>query len=135
MELTIQRRHSAKCPDKAKGPHHLKCRGKRPCPLWVFGYDTNGVRVRESLGTRDVARAAGKLKELIDRIEHRPAYPRKTVAAAIEAFYARHSHLGPETLRKYRRHVSELASFLVDRGIVHCDQFKLDLFDAYVVAR
>src|SRR5580704_8954984 len=51
--LTIWRRHTASCPYRTRGRNVLKC----SCPLWADGY-VDGKRVlRQSLGTRDMARA------------------------------------------------------------------------------
>src|SRR5271169_1749145 len=71
--LTIQRRHTKKCPDRnhKDGPNYLKCRGH--CPLRICG-TVNGRRVRESLKTRDLQRAARRLAE---RDEHSYGRPRK----------------------------------------------------------
>jgi site-specific recombinase XerD len=100
----------------------------------VFGYDTRGERVRESLGTRDLTRAAERLAKKKAELEQRPAAARRTTAAAVDAFMERHANRAPETVRKYRRHVQEIADFLAGRGITRCDEFKLELFDGYVVA-
>src|SRR5579863_39853 len=74
--LTLQKRHSKKCRDRNKGPNFLKCRGH--CPLRVCG-TSEGRRVRISLKTRDLQRAARRLTEIEDRISGRP---RKTVVDA-----------------------------------------------------
>jgi integrase len=47
----------------------------------------------------------------------------------------RHAHLETETVRKYRRHTNEVGEFLAMSGITHCDQFRLELFDRFLVAR
>jgi hypothetical protein len=78
--LTLQRRHSKKCPNRNKGPNYLKCRGK--CPLRVCGM-LNGKRVRVSLKTRDVDRAKRRMQEMDEEsLGHR-----KTLSSAIEAFH------------------------------------------------
>src|SRR4030095_9500624 len=59
--LTIQRRHSEKCPDRKKGLNYLRCRGR--CPLRISG-TVNERRIRESLKTPDLQRAARRLAEL-----------------------------------------------------------------------
>src|SRR5947209_1154802 len=102
MQITIQRRHTKNCPSYAKGPHYMRCGGKRPCILRAFGYDDAGKRVRESLRTRDLGRAPERLKVLIDRLRDQPTprAPRKTIAEAVEAFHARHASKAPETVRK-----------------------------------
>ena len=54
--LTIWRRHTKSCPYRTRGRNVLKCN----CPLWADGY-VGGKRVlRQSLGTRDMARARKK---------------------------------------------------------------------------
>jgi hypothetical protein len=54
--LTIWRRHTQSCPHRTRGRDVLKCN----CPLWADGY-IDGKRVlRQSLGTRDMARARKK---------------------------------------------------------------------------
>lgn len=54
--LTIWRGHTANCPHRSKGRTFLKCN----CPLWGDGA-IDGKRVfRQSLGTRDMARARKK---------------------------------------------------------------------------
>ena len=57
--LTLQRRHSTKCPHRQKGPDSPKCR----CPVRVGGI-VEGKRVRVSLKTRDLRRAARRLAEM-----------------------------------------------------------------------
>src|SRR5580658_7145441 len=101
--LTLQRRHSEKCPDKKKGPNYLKCRGH--CAIRICGMQ-NGNRVRKSLKTRDLQRAARRLAEIEDEALGRS---RKTLREAIDAFHAQHAEQAPETRRKYKRVLAYLA--------------------------
>jgi hypothetical protein len=76
--LTIWCRHTPKCLNRAKGRAYLKCN----CPLWADGY-VNGKRtLRQSLETRDLARARKKAVAL-ESPENRIL---KTVEAAISDF-------------------------------------------------
>ena len=139
MEILLQRRHTSVCPDRKHGPNHLKCRGKRPCPLRAMGYDDHGNRIRESLGTRDLARATVKLRELIDRLQAKPSEPaevreEKTIEEAIAAFHARHASKAAETKRKYRRHLATVATYLETVGVRNTRELKLTTFDGYIGA-
>jgi hypothetical protein len=51
--LTIWRRHAESCPHRKKGRDYLKCN----CPIWADGYMNGKRTLRESLKTRDMARA------------------------------------------------------------------------------
>ena len=134
MERNLVRRHSAKCPDRKKGPHYLKC-SKRPCPLRVVGYDHHRNRVRESLGTRDITRAADRLKDLRARLEAPgAAVHRETIAEAIEAFMDRHAKRAPATQRKYRGVLGRIRGALADDGATHCDQISTELLGCYAAA-
>ena len=54
--LTIWRRHTKSCPYRTRGRGVLKCN----CPLWADGYVAGKRVLRQSLGTRDMARARKK---------------------------------------------------------------------------
>jgi hypothetical protein len=78
MPLTIWRRHTHTCPQRAKGRAYLKCN----CPLWADGYVNGRRTLRQSLETRDLPRARKKaiaLESPDDRII-------KPVADAVKAF-------------------------------------------------
>jgi integrase len=137
MEITLQRRHTKACPNRRDGPNHLKCRGKRPCPLRAVGYDEHGNRVRESLGTRDLARAGTRLAELVERLQAKPPEPadapeEKTIEEAIALFHARHASKSPETRRKYRRHLATVAAYLETQGVRNTRELRLATFDKYI---
>src|SRR5690242_13328434 len=103
--LTLQRRHSQKCPDRNKGANFLKCRGH--CAVQICGM-VNGKRVRMSLKTRDIQRAARRLAEMEEEAVGRP---RKRLSDAIEAFKAQHEEHAPETQRKYKRVLNYLSEY------------------------
>lgn len=102
--LTLQRRHSKKCPDKQKGLNYLKCRGQ--CTLRICG-TVNGQRVRTSLKTRDIRRAARRLAEMDDEALGRR---RKILSEAIEAFHAQHTGKEDEHLIRF--------AFVTMRGFI-----------------
>ena len=127
--LTLQRRHSKKCRDRNQGPNYLKCRGH--CPLRVCG-TAEGRRVRISLKTRDLQRAAKRLIEIEDRASGKP---RKTIAEAIEAFHAQHRGDQQETKRKYKRILSFLREFCSQQEIHYVDRVQLEDMDRYAMWR
>src|SRR5258706_5826799 len=93
--LTLQRRHSPRCPDRDKGPNHLKCRGG--CLLRACGTSDDGRRMRLSLKTRDLQRAARRLTEIED---HMSGKPRKKIADAAASLRAQHARNTDATQRK-----------------------------------
>jgi len=125
--LTIQRRHTKKCPDRnhKEGPNFLKCRGK--CPLKICG-TVNGRRVRKSLKTRDLQRAARRLAEMDEESHGRP---RKLLGEAIEAFHAQHAEHASETTRKYRRVLHFLSTYCLERSLDHVEQVGIETMDGY----
>jgi len=127
--LTMQRRHSQKCPDRSKGLNFLKCRGR--CPLRISG-TLNGVRVRESLKTRDLQRAAKRIAELEDS---RLGKPRKALDSAIKAFHENHWDNAPETQRKYHRILNKLTEFCDRRSITYLDGINVETMDRYAAWR
>jgi len=123
--LTLQRRHSKKCPDRNRGPNYLKCRGH--CPLRMCG-TSEGKRARISLKTRDVRRAARRLTEIEDRLSGKP---RKTIPDAVSAFHAYHEGKAPDTKRKYRRILGCLSEFCARESIHHVDSVNVEAMDRY----
>src|SRR5579872_360655 len=123
--LTMHRRHSQKCPDRKKGPTHLKCRGR--CPVWACGM-VDGRRVRLTLKTRDLDRARRRLLEMEDRTG---GALRKTLTVAIEAFHAQREGKGSETKRKYKRILAFLQTFCEDLKITFVDQVGVESMDRY----
>ncbi len=127
--LTLQRRHSHKCPDRKKGPNHLKCRGR--CPLWACGM-AEARRVRLTLKTRDLQRAARRLTEIEDRISGKP---RKTIADAVSSFQVQHQGKASETKRKYKRLLGFLLDFCANTSINYLDQVNVETMDRYTLWR
>jgi len=127
-ELTIQRRHSRSCPDRHRGANFLKCRGR--CPLWVAG-TLDGQRIRRSLRTRDLQRAAQRLGTFLDSITR----PRKRLTEAVEAFLGAHKDRAPETIRKYARLLRYLVEFCRGRGLEHVDEVTAEHLDEYAALR
>jgi len=127
--LTLQRRHRKKCQDRNKGPNYLKCRGQ--CPLQVCGI-WEGQRVRMSLKTHDLQRAARRLTEMEDRASGRP---RKRVAEAVQDFHAQHQGDRPETKRKYKRILDFLIDFCAQGEIHYVDRVRVEDMDRYALWR
>jgi len=127
--LTLQRRHSQKCPNGSKSPHskQTKCR----CPLWACGM-VDQRRVRLSLKTRDLQRAARRLTEIEDRVSGKP---RKTIVDAAWAFEAQHEGKAPETKRKYKRILGLLLDFCAGASIHYLDQVNVETMDRYTIRR
>jgi hypothetical protein len=110
--LTLWRRHTAECVHRDKGRTYLKC----SCPVWADGY-VNGKRtLRQSLKTRDLARARKKAIAL----ESPDARIYKPVSEAVDAFLAHCESEGLQgsTMRKYRNSLKQLEQF--------CEEFRID---------
>ena len=123
--LTLQRRHSEKCPDRNKGPNHLKCRGR--CPLRVCG-TVDGKRVRESLKTRDLQRAARRITEIEDRTSNKP---RKKISDAVTIFSDRFEQNSVETKRRYRRILRYFTEFCSSASLTYVNQVEFENMDHY----
>jgi site-specific recombinase XerD len=123
--LTLQRRHSPKCPNRNKVPDRKETRCR--CPLWACGM-VDQRRVRLSLKTRDLQRAARRLTEIEDRVSGKP---RKTICDAITAFGAQHEGKASETKRKYKRILALLDGFCADASIRYLDQINVETMDRY----
>jgi integrase len=124
--LTIWRRHTENCPHREKGRVYLKC----GCPLWADGY-VNGKRtLRQSLGTRDMARARKKATALED-----PDLPVYTpIGEAADAFLA-HADVEQPTHRKYKNTLTKLKDFCSARHIDSVLEMKTELLDTFRAGR
>src|ERR1019366_9373393 len=123
--LTLWRRHTASCPHRAKGRNVLKCN----CPLWADGY-VDGKRVlRQSLGTRDMARARKKAVAL----ESPEEGVFKPVDEAVTAFldHCQSESLQFSTYRKYRNTLEKLRQFCEQEGIDSTDELTTDGLDSF----
>jgi integrase/recombinase XerC len=127
--LTIWRRHTATCPHRYKGRNVLKCN----CPLWGDGY-VNGKRVlRQSLGTRDMARARKKAVAL----EANDNTVLKPVGEAVTAFleHCKSEGLQDATISKYRNPLNKLTEFCDAEQIDSLDELKTEKLDQFRAGR
>jgi site-specific recombinase XerD len=127
--LTVWRRHTATCANRKKGRDYLKC----GCPLWADGY-VNGKRVlRQSLGTRDMARARKKAVAL----EGDDNTVRKPVGEAVAAFlgHCKSEGLKDTTVSKYRNALEKLADFCKAEQIDTLDEAEPEKLDAFRAGR
>jgi integrase/recombinase XerD len=127
--LTIWRRHTNSCPHRTKGRNVLKC----TCPLWADGY-VNGQRVlRQSLKTRDMARARKKAVSL----ESPDPNTFKPVDDAVSAFleHCESEGLKFSTVRKYRNTLNHLKAFCIARRIDSIGELTTDHLDAFRAGR
>src|ERR1700694_3654130 len=129
--LTIQRRHSKKCPDRnhQNGPNFLACRGH--CLLRICGM-LNGKRVRKSLNTRDLRRAARRMAEMEEEALVRP---RMSLQEAVDAFHAQHGAHASETKRKYVRVLDYLCKYCTVEWLRYVNQIRFESLDGYALWR
>jgi integrase len=92
----------------------------------------NGKRVRTSLKTRDLQRAARRLAEIEEAGLGRP---RKLLTDAIEAFHAQHAGHAPETKRKYKRVLASLNDYCARDTLRYVDQVTVEGMDGYAIWR
>lgn len=128
--LTLQRRHSPKCPDQDRGPNYLKCRGG--CLLRACGTTADGRRMRRSLKTRDLKRAARRLTEIEDRMSGKP---RKPILDAVDSFKVQHEGNGAETKRSYGRLLRYFTDFCTRDSLTYVDQVDVEAMDRYAPSR
>jgi len=126
--LTIWRRHTATCPHRAKGRDYLKCN----CPIWADGYVSGKRTLRQSLKTRDMARARKRAAEL-----ENPEIQPRTLKDAIAAFEARcvSDGLKPSSMRRYRNIFAKLQEFCDGRNAIDLSDITVDVLDAYRASR
>ena len=128
--LTIWRRHTAECPQRAKGRNSLKCN----CPIWADGYQDGKRTLRQSLKTRDMARARKRAANL-----EGPAgqFQQRTLKEAVTAFEAHcvSDGLKDSTRRKYKNTLTHLQEFCDTRGIIDVVEITVDGLDAYRAGR
>jgi hypothetical protein len=106
--------------------------------VWCDG-DHCGRRIRQSLGTRDWARAGRKLSDLEGRLNkeargEEPPQKRKCVSDAVAVFLG-HCEIEPASMKKYRRVLAFLSAFGDGRGITFVDDWDLDALDNYKLTR
>lgn len=114
----------------------MQCgRGNRPCPIWAFGYDDHGNRIRDSLHTRDLARAGQHLQDLIARLgASGGTVERKSLTDAVTAFLARHANTADETRRKYKCVLGRIRVGLAAAGVDFAHQISVEALGAYATA-
>jgi site-specific recombinase XerD len=93
---------------------------------------SNGKRIRTSLKTRDLQRAARRLVEMEEEALGRP---RKRLDDAIAAFKAQHAQHAAETQRKYKRVLKYLAEYCVRESVHYVDQVTVESIDGYALWR
>ena len=127
--LTIWRRHGKSCPHRARGREVLKC----SCPLWADGY-IDGKRVlRQSLKTRDMARAR-KHAVALESPENKAFKP---IADAATAFldHCLSQGLKNSSVRKYRNILVKLQAYCEQKGIDSVGELTAEGIDAFRSAR
>jgi integrase/recombinase XerC len=127
--LTIWRRHTNTCPHRTKGRDVLKCN----CPLWADGY-IDGKRVlRQSLKTRDMARA----RKHAVALESPDSQTFKPVTDAVDAFleHCESEGLKFSTVRKYRNTLNHLKAFCDRRKVDSVAELTTDHMDAFRAGR
>ncbi len=126
--LTIWRRHTAECPHRAKGRDYLKCE----CPLWADGYIDGRRTLRQSLKTRDMARA----RKRAVLIESPDGQVYKPLADAIAAYLVNCQHLNTNTQRKYRNRLQkQLQPFCERKGIDAVSELSTEALDEFSAGR
>lgn len=88
----------------------------------------NGRRVRKSLKTRDLRRAARRLAEMEEESLNRP---RKTLGDAIKAFHDQHVGLAAETNRKYERVIGYFNEYCERESLRYVNQISVENLDGY----
>jgi site-specific recombinase XerD len=93
----------------------------------------DGKRVRVSLKTRDLQRAARRLAQMME--DEALGRSRKPITEAIEAFHAQHAGHASETRRKYKRVLSFLAEHCGSVQLRCVDQITVETMDGYALWR
>ena len=126
--LSIYRRHN---PKHCTSTDSQKCSSKRkPCPIWIYGTLPDGRQIRESMGTRDWAKAEELKKDWEENgAEPKPPAGRTTIAEWREKFLKsiEKENLASETQRKYRLIFRQLEAFAQDKGLRFVNEFDLDM--------
>lgn len=103
----------------------MKC----SCPIWADGYRDGKRTMRQSLKTRDMARA--RKKAMILESSEEKIY--KSIDEAVDAFLKRCNidGLGDGTLRKYTNTLNKLKEYCEKTGIDNMMEVDLDVLDGY----
>jgi site-specific recombinase XerD len=106
---------------------------KCSCPVWCDG-EVAGERVRQTLNTRDFARAGRKASALESELES--GRTRKEIATATAAFLDQCSGaLGDSTYKKYCRQLGFFAEFMGKTGLHHMAEIRIEHLDGYRSSR
>jgi integrase len=126
--LTIWRRHTADCPHRDKGRDFLKCN----CPLWADGYVNGRRTLRQSLKTRDLAKAR-KRAVLLES----PDVIFKPVGEGIAAFlgHCKSEGLTDASIAKYRNALAKLEEFCGPKGIDSIEELTTEKLDHFRAGR
>jgi len=125
--MIIWRRHTSDCPHRRKGRAHLKC----SCPLWADGYTDGRRTFRQSLNTRDYARAV-KRAAALDQPDAPVFVP---LTDAVKAFMDQCADLEESTRRKYRNVLEQLKAFCETQGEDTVTELTTELLDRYRASR
>jgi integrase len=130
MSITIWRRHTPACPHAEKGRAYLKC----SCPLWADGYQNGRRTQRQSLGTRDLARARKKAADLDNPDEVKLEKP---IKEAIKLFIASCRAHGskPSSTKKYTGMLGQFEKYCDSKGLVNVRDLDVTLVDDYHIYR
>lgn len=125
--LEPYRRHGENCPHRDKGQNYTKCR----CAIWADG-ELDGKRFRQSLGTRDWARAAKKIDKLLQAKPGATREPR-SIAEGI-TFYiddCRGRSLKASTVISYEKTLEHLKVFAESEGVRSVEDIDLTLLTEF----
>jgi site-specific recombinase XerD len=127
--LTIWRRHTKSCPHRNRGREVLKC----SCPLWADGYVAGRRVLRQSLKTRDMARAR-KHAVALESPDNKAFKP---IADAATAFldHCLSQGLKDSSVRKYRNVLAKLRAYCEQEGLDTVGELTAEGIDAFRSAR
>jgi site-specific recombinase XerD len=144
--LSLWRRHESKCPYARKGRACIKC----DCPIWCDG-EIDGKRIRQSMDTRDWARATRKLASIEDPYyglrpciqpgctelvkQGRCSRHLCELSRAITAYHEAHQDASEGTRRNRRRALSYFGAFAAERRIKTVHEIDLPILAAFRSAR
>ena len=120
--LTLWRRHTKNCPHRKDGRKWTKCR----CPVWVDG-EISGERIRQSLKTRDWARAGqgrrnSRRSENLGGSERTFLVPWPPFSVSVTA--------NPRRFASTAGCLGYVTRFTEKSAISYVDEFRLELLDA-----
>lgn len=98
----------------------------------AVGTNEAGERIRRTLKTRDLGRAARRLTEMQDNGFGRP---KKPIKDAIASFQRQHDGNSEETKRRYSRLLKYFTDFCAQEGLNYIDQLGVETLDRYAVLR